>query len=208
MPAGIQLLEEVKQESNNHADPLSATLVEKLQGAVNPLRRKAKTPPIRERIDEAIKAALPVFIYFENYGILDSTVYLPRFIQDHSQNPKEPRIRTINAMFKQVNLTAEDIQDLGQENSNKEAYGNMGEEIQKERNRKDLRSIKLSSASDDISKKFSQWFHQRRHEIRYEADGSYFRIWITDNRRHVPIELESRSKGLSGKPASPCGGGG
>ena len=196
-PEGTQLLEQVKQESNGHADPLSATLVEKLQGEVNPMWRQAKATPIRKRIDEAITAALPVFIYFENYGVIDSTVYLPRFIQDHSQNPKEPRIRTINAMFKQVNLTAEDIQNLGQENPNKEAYGKMEEEVRKEQERKDLRSIKLSSASTDISKKFSQWFHQRRHKIRYAADGDHFRIWIADDRRpDVEIELESRSKGF------------
>lgn len=196
-PEGTQLLEQVKRESNDHADPLSATLVEKLQGEVNPMWRKAKTLSIRERIDDAIKAALPVFIYFENYGILDSTVYLPRFIQDHSQNPKESRIRTINAMFKQAKLTAEDIQEWGRENPNKEAHGNMGEEIQKEKERKDLRSITLNSASTDISRKFSKWFGQRRHKIRYHADGSYFRIWISDDRRpDVEIELESRSKGF------------
>ena len=188
-PEGIQLLEQVKQESNNHADPRSAALVEKLQSEVTMLRRRAKAKPLREQIDEAIKTALPVFIYFENYGILDSTVYLPRFIQDRNQNPKEPRIRTINAMFKQVNITAEDIQDLGQENAN--------EKTKEGQDRKDLRSIKLSSASTDILRKFSKWFGQRRHKIRYHADGSYFRIWISDDRRpDVEIELESRSKGF------------
>ena len=196
VPKGTKLLEQVKQESNNYADLLSAALVEKLQAEVNPLWRRAKATPLRERIYEAIKTALPVFIYFENYGILDSNVYLPRFIRDRSEKSKEPRIRTINAMFKQGNLTPEDIQDLGQENPNKGGYENMEEEIRKERERKDLRSIKLSSASAYISEKFSHWFHQRRHKIKYEADGSYFRIWITDDRRPVPIELENRSKGF------------
>ena len=57
--------------------------------------------------------------------------------------------------------------------------------------------MKLSSASLDISKKFSQWFGQRRHKVRYQADGPYFRIWVSDDRRpDVDIELESRSKGF------------
>ena len=197
-PEGVQLLERVKQESNNYPDSLSATLIESLQDEVSSLLRRAKITSIRERIDEAIKAALPILIYFENYGILDSTVYLPQFIRDRNEKTREPHIRTINAMFKHVKLTAEDIQDLGQEDPNKESYDNdnIEKKIQRERERKDLRSIKLSSASTDISEKFSQWFHQRRHKIRYEADGSYFRIWITDDRRSVPIELESRSKGF------------
>ena len=49
----------------------------------------------------------------------------------------------------------------------------------------------------DISQRFSDWWHQRRHRIRYHADGDYFRIWVADDRRpHVEIELESRSKGF------------
>ena len=57
--------------------------------------------------------------------------------------------------------------------------------------------MKLNSASVDISNKFSEWFGQRRHKIRYQADGRYFRIWVSDDRRpDVDIELESRSKGF------------
>jgi len=56
--------------------------------------------------------------------------------------------------------------------------------------------VKLNSASRDISRKFSAWFGQRRHKISYQADGPYFRIWVSDNRREDDIELESRSKGF------------
>ena len=76
---------------------------------------RAKTLPISQWLDEAIENALPVFIYFENYGILDSAVYLPRFLEDLKKNPDDPRIRTINAMFKHVQLTAAEIEDLGEE---------------------------------------------------------------------------------------------
>ena len=56
-----------------------------------------------------------MFIYFENYRILDSAVYLPRFLEDLAMGPTEPRVRTINAMFKRVGLLAQDISDLGRE---------------------------------------------------------------------------------------------
>ena len=63
--------------------------------------------------------------------------------------------------------------------------------------RKDERTIKLNSASIDISGKFSEWWSQRRHKIHYHADGNFFRIWIADDRRpDVEIELEARSKGF------------
>jgi predicted ATP-dependent endonuclease of OLD family len=69
--------------------------------------------------------------------------------------------------------------------------------IRKDQERKELRAVKLNSASLDITRRFSEWFHQRRHKIRYQADGNYFRIWISDDRRpDVDIELESRSKGF------------
>ena len=71
--------------------------------------------------------------------------------------------------------------------------------IQSDQERKELRSVKLNSASLDISNKFSQWFGQRQHKIKYQADGQYFRIWVSDDRRpDVDIELESRSKGFQG----------
>lgn len=197
---GVQLLGQVRQESNAHAQPASADLVETLQAALDDLRGRAETPPIPQQLDEAIEEELPVFIYFENYGILDSAVYLPRFLEDLAVGPEEPRVRTINAMFKHVQLTAQEISDLGREEAEEaKAAGQpvTPEMIARDQERKELRSVKLNSASLDISKKFSKWFGQRRHKIRYQADGPYFRIWVSDDRRpDVDIELESRSKGF------------
>ena len=197
---GVELLRQVRQESNDYARPASADLVEALQGAVDKLRTRAETAPIPQQLDEAIEAELPVFIYFENYGILDSAVYLPRFLEDLEAGPNEPRVRTINAMFKHVQLTAQEISDLGREDAEKaKAAGRSvtGEMIERDQERKELRSVKLNSASLSISKTFSQWFGQRRHKVRYQADGPYFRIWVSDDRRpDVDIELESRSKGF------------
>jgi hypothetical protein len=67
-----------------------------------------------------IEDRLPVFIYFENYGILDSAIYLPRFLEDLKLTPDNPRIRTVNAMFKHVGLTAQEITDLGRERAQQE----------------------------------------------------------------------------------------
>ena len=197
---GIKLLRQVLQESNAHAQPASADLVETLQAAVDDLRGQAETAPIPQQLDKAIEDELPVFIYFDNYGILESAVYLPRFLEDLAAGPEERRVRTINAMFKHVQLTAQEISDLGREEAGEtKAAGQevTPEIVQRDQERKELRSVKLNSASLDISKKFSKWFGQRRHKISYQADGPYFRIWVSDDRRpDVNIELESRSKGF------------
>ena len=197
---GVELISLVQQEVNGHAQPPSADLVESLLGVVDDILRRAQTATLPQQIDEAVEAELPVFIYFENYGILDSAVYLPRFLEDLQAGPDESRVRTINAMFKHVQLTAWEISDLGREEAEAEKAAGQPvtpEMIARDREHKELRSVKLNSASLDISRKFSKWFGQRRHKIRYQADGSYFRIWVSDDRRpDVDIELESRSKGF------------
>ena len=59
-------------------------------------RHKSWQKPLAsEQVAKLIEAHLPVFIYFENYGILDSAIYLPRFLEDLQQAPNDPRIRKI-----------------------------------------------------------------------------------------------------------------
>ena len=103
-------------------------------------------------------------------------------------------------MFKHVRLEASEIADLGREEAQEARMQGQpvtSEIIQRDQERKELRSVKLNSAELDISRKFNEWFGQRRHKIRYQADGDYFRIWVSDDRRtDVDIELESRSKGF------------
>ena len=197
---GVRLLAAVRREANALSQPATADLVEVLHGKIDELRVRAKTVPLRPQLDEAIEGALPVFIYFENYGILDSAVYLPRFLEDLQRSPNEARIRTVNAMFKHVGLDAADIAELGREEAAeaRQAGKNVTPTIiKRDQNRKELRAVKASSASLDITRRFSEWFHQRRHNIRYDVDGDYFRIWVSDDKRPgVEIELESRSKGF------------
>ena len=186
---GVELLGQVLEEANGYAQPATADLVEVLHEKVKELHGRATAVPVLSQLDKVIEGELPVFIYFENYGILDSTVYLPRFLEDLATDPENPRIRTINAMFKLGKLDAAEIAELGQPVPE--------DMIQRGQESMDLRSMKLNSASLDISKKFNQWFGQRQYEIKYQADGQYFRILVSDDRRPgVNIELESRSKGF------------
>jgi hypothetical protein len=198
--AGVKLLKALREETNTQSRPETAELVEALQQSLDGLLARAQTVPIPEVLDKAIEASLPIFIYFENYGILDSAVYLPRFLEDLSRTPNDERVRTINAMFKHVQLTAKEIADLGVETSEAARAAGQpvtGQMIAKDQEQKELRAVKLNSASLDITERFSRWFGQRRHNIRYDVDGSYFRIWVADDRRPgVEIELESRSKGF------------
>lgn len=198
--AGTKALAKLKAEAESKSNPQTADLVEALHGAIDPVLEAAKAGPFLPKLNKLIENALPVLIYFENYGVLDSAIYLPRFLEDLQREPNNPRARTINAMFKHVALDAKDIAELGTEEARAQRQSGQqpnAETVAKDQRRKEERAIRLNSASNDISTRFSDWWSQRRHKIRYHADGDYFRIWVADDRRpDVEIELEARSKGF------------
>ena len=193
-------LARLSDEVETWSDPQTADMVETLQDAVAPVLDAAKKLSVLDQIDEMITSNLPVLIYFENYGILDSAIWLPRFLEDLEQNVTHPRVRTVNAMFKHVGLNPRDIAELGDgvaRRMQEQGSQPTPEQIAADQQRMEERAIKLNSASIDISNKFSKWWPQRRHKIRYHADGDLFRIWVTDNlREDVEIEFEARSKGF------------
>ena len=197
---GVEMLNELRSEVDEKSSAETANAAEALQNVIDPILDEAPRPPSIQRINNVIREALPVFIYFENYGILDSAIWLPRFIDDLDRDSSNPRVRTINAMFAHVGLDAREIARLGEGEARsvrEEGTEPTPEQITADQRRVEIRAIKLNSASNDISKRFSDWWRQRRHKIRYHADGDYFRIWIADDRRpDVEIELESRSKGF------------
>lgn len=197
---GVTLLTSLRQESEQHANPRTAELIEKIQVIIDPTLAEIKKKPPKDQVVELIKKALPVFIYFDDYGVLDSAIYLPYFLRDLKSIPNDPCIRTVNAMFKHVGLTAEEIKELGTEKAQQALNLNQqptDEMIAHDQQQKEARAIKLNSASLDITERFNIWYGQRRHTIEYQADGDYFRVWIADDRRPgVRIELEGRSKGF------------
>ena len=198
-PSGLDIITKIKRECNTHSKPQTADAIEPVVEALDVLNSEARKPRSGEQFDELVKSAIPVFVYFDNYGILDSAINLSRFNEDKNRNPSDPRVRTIDALFKHTGLDATDIEQLGTESAHVARPNNndINAAIIRDQERKDSRQIKLNAASNVITNNFSEWWHQRRHTIEYLADGNYFRVWISDDRRPgVKIELESRSKGF------------
>jgi energy-coupling factor transporter ATP-binding protein EcfA2 len=199
-PEGATLLQTIHDEAQDKGRPETADVVQAFLPFISGLKDTVTAPPIRGRVIEEIQKDLPVFIYFENYGVLESAIYLPHFLDNLQRTPDDAKVRTIDAMFKHVQLTAAEISELGHSQARERRI--KGEELTPEMIRQDqekmeLRSIRLNSASNDITNRFSAWWKQRRHVIRYHADGDFFRIWVADDRRPgVDIELENRSHGF------------
>lgn len=186
----VDTLCSLHNEANNYADDVTVAAVERFQGRLDALIGRNEA---LEQVSDLVSQEMPIFIYFENYGVLDSAVWLPRFVEDLDRTPHDARIRTLNAMFKHANLDPRLITELDDMRPNVDDPDNLDDHQAK----KDERAIRLNSASIEISNKFSSWWKQRRHKIRYHADGGYFRIYVADDRKQdVDIELEARSKGF------------
>ena len=158
-------------------------------------------PGERKNVAEEVLKLLPKFVYYSNYGNLDSEIYLPHVVENLSRNDlgtkEEAKARTLRVLFKFVKLHANEILELGQDfNTSDEGREPTDEEISKIAESKRERTILLQSAEARLTSKFKNWWQQGDYRFELQADGNHFRIWVSDDRRPEKIELENRSTGL------------
>mgnify|MGYP001052750946 CR=1 FL=1 len=161
-------------------------LLAPVRSGVEQLSMRARTS---NQIRKWAEKHLPKFVYFDRYDIIDSAVHLPTFISQLNSNPTSPRVRATRCLFEHVGLDVNRLAELG-----RQYYGS--EQSEEVRRYIDERAIHLSSASNAMTQKFQDWWEQRRHKFRYQADGDYFRIWVSDDLDPSEIELDQRSLGM------------
>lgn len=132
---------------------------------------------------------LPKFVYFDQYSVIESAIHIPTFIATLKSHPDSPGLRSTNCLFRHVNLDLGILDKLG-------THKNATDENPLIRRQVDERSILLSTASNQMSRRFENWWDQRRIKFRYDIDGDYFRVWVSDDLDPSEIELEQRSAGL------------
>lgn len=150
----------------------------------------------REGVWEYVKNNMPKYVYYSNYGNLDAQIYLPQVLQNIDRTglgtKEAAKARTLKTLFKFVNLSPQEITAMGNETtSNPNAT-----QIEETAKKKKEREILLSSAATSFTKSFNEWWKQGNYTFDFQADGNYFRIWVSDSVRPEPIELEARSTGL------------
>lgn len=167
----------------------------------------AKTSiPHPDDVDAALDLVirrLPKFVYYSNYGNLDSEIYLPHVIQNLSRgglgSREAAKARTLKVLFEFVRLRPQEILELGQDFKpprNDPQREPTDEQIKAIAEKKKERSVLLQSAGTELTQKFREWWRQGEYRFRFEADGDHFRIWVSDDKRPEEIELEGRSTGL------------
>lgn len=201
-----EILERLTTVSVADADAHSTT-VPRLKGLIDKIETMAEeitAPAPNEEPDvlEHVIDSLPRFVYYSNYGNLDSEIYLPHVIANLARKdlgPKEAaKARTLRVLFEFVGLSPAEILELGKAAAPAVAPATAPTQqaIDEGNRRTKQRDILLRSADTGLTKSFQSWWKQGDYRFRFAADGDHFRIWVSDERRPEDIELESRSTGL------------
>lgn len=205
-PEGVVNLRKVLESVMPGAPAKTSSLVPRVQQTVDELQEMyetltARDPGDREDVANAVLAELPKFVYYSNYGNLDSEIYLPHVVENLKRTDlgakEAAKARTLRVLFRFVRLHPEEILELGRDFA-RDQWGRepTDEEIEEIGEKKRERSILLQSAETSLTQKFRDWWKQGDYRFELQADGNHFRIWVSDDRRPEKIELESRSTGL------------
>jgi predicted ATP-dependent endonuclease of OLD family len=198
-------------KKKNLPELFSKELIAKLIFFVNAF--EGKTIETTKEIREKVLKYLPKFVYYSDYGNLDSEIFLPRVIEDFERDDlsesARAKVRTLDVLFKYVKLSPKEIFELGNDtkviirtlNHNNQEVSSEEEELTDEEisewaDKKRERGILLRSAATQLTQSFRKWWLQGNYLFDFEADGNHFRINVSDTLRPEPIELEGRSRGL------------
>ena len=181
-----------------------------LQGLTTQIRQVRDQFTHPQQFPEARRAVsdnLPSFVYYSNYGNLDSEIYLPHVIENLKRQDlstaAEAKARTLRVLFEFVNLDPQEVLSLGADPEPVRHPQNHNilqppseEAIKAAADKKAERTVLLQSAAVALTKQFRDWWKQGEHNFEFIADGKHFRILVSDDKRPERVELESRSTGL------------
>ena len=186
-------------KKKNLPDYFSTYLVVPLQKMLDAFNGKPieTTKEVRQKVLKKI----PKFVYYSDYGNLDSEIYLPRVIEDFKRDDlgesARAKARTLDVLFKYVKLSPEEIYELGNDRKviiKKLDYNNREvssveqdlneDEVREWADKKRERGILLRSAATQLTQSFKQWWLQGDYIFAFEADGNHFRINVSDKACH------------------------
>lgn len=204
-------IQETFGKKKNLPELFESRLLKKLQKMIDAFDGK----PIQStsEVNQKVLKEIPKFVYYSDYGNLDSEIYLPRVIEDFGRDDlsesARAKARTLDVLFKYVKLSPTEIYELGNESKtivqklnqhnqvvSTEEKQLTEEEIREWADKKRERGILLRSAATQLTQRFKKWWLQGDYIFDFQADGRHFRINVSDSLRPEPIELEGRSRGL------------
>lgn len=152
---------------------------------------KTKEESITARLYEKIKPDIPVFIYFEDYNVLEGQIDVNELVSATDHQLFLNVIKIQRTLFKHVGLDPKEIYNLGKVDQNR---GKINED---EKRRLKERNILLTSASETMTKTLNEYFKEDKdYKVEYNIDNQFLQILISDKENSYGINLEERSKGF------------
>lgn len=130
---------------------------------------------------------LPIFIYFDDYGQLETRIHLPMYLK--RKDSSDPKTRTQTALFEWSGIDPKEILDLGLPRADSET----DEQVNR---RHEKRRALLDSASFALTGDWIDWWTEKRHKLHFDVDGEDLVLKVSDQHNEFPIPFEERSHGF------------
>ena len=169
------------------ADPSRNGLAREERAHLAELIQQVKLGNPRKKAGEWAAKNLPIFIYFDDYGQLETRIHLPTYLAQ--KDSRDPKIRTQTALFEWIGIDPSEILSLGrsrQESENEQQF----------LRRHEKRCALLDSASFFLSDDWVTWWPEKRHKIHFDFDGENLILKVSDEYNKSPILLDERSRGF------------
>lgn len=169
------------------ADASRATVATRQREEFTALLELARQGDPSAKARKWVEDNLPAFIYFDDYGQLETRIHLPTYLRKVA-SPDE-RTRTQSALFEKTKLNPQEILNLGRVRDGNET----DEQVQQ---RKEERRILLESASFSLSGNWMDWWPEKQHQLHFIADGEDLVLLVADEHNRFRIPFEERSQGF------------
>ena len=145
---------------------------------------------------------MPGFIYFSNYGNLDSNIYLPQMLSKFNKQgvneASNAKRRTVKLLLMYMGITPEMLaEDMALLSNNKQdsltkfSAKDLSELAKKQEKYNQI----LKDAGQRLSDDFNNWWKQGKYKFDFMLDNGNLRIWVTDEKGNR-APLEERSVGM------------
>ncbi len=184
------LLDKYNKELGNYFTFIESTLKE-LLNSFEEVLRKVKAENLTTRLFKKIKPDIPVFIYFEDYSVLEGDIDVNKLVKATDNQLFFNEFKIQNTLFKHVGLDPREIYNLGNIN---EPGKNLTDD---EKRKLKERNILLTSASETMTNTLNENFKEdKNYKVEYNIDNQFLQILISDEDNLYGINLEERSKGF------------
>lgn len=143
---------------------------------------------------------MPGFIYYSNYGNLDSNIYLPQMLSKFNKSGVNAMLpakkRTIKLLLLYVGITPEMLREdmpllFSGANLNHLTAAQLFALTQKKEEYQKL----FDDAGERLSREFSAMWRQGNYKFEFTFEGENLKIWVTDGTGNK-APLEERSVGM------------